>query len=587
MSKFIANKSAANAASILRAALLASAALGLAGTGTALARVGVTSATSGDPLGKPPQEAERVLRIGIDVQANEVIRTGANDRAHLVFLDGTALTVGPNAQLTIDKFVYDPNTKIGELAVNATQGVLRLVGGRISKTNPITITTPTSTIGIRGGICMLDVQRGRTVSTFLFGNNMTVTGAGGGFQNVSRPGSRVTTNAGAPPSPPVMIGQGALSGQMGQLEGTGGGGGGNQGAQQGAAQGGSQQGGQTGGNVPNAQNTNRNLAGNSGPGVSTGPGQFLTPGPSNQPPILANNPGANPNGAGGGGAPQTTTQTTKVIVSLNTLGRFLGNETYVTPPSPAVTATSLGVTSNTDNDKLLASTGDQTKTTITTTRTANGSSTTTTTTANTITLTVPAGSGGPSGTITVPWQQDTLTNGFSVGGHIKVGSTTLTDGMGYVSKTGEFFAYIFKVNGNTIGLFGGTPTTASGGTSGFPTSGIGVYSMSSIGSGGNLPFADSATVGGNSTITNAAVIGDLDRRHGLQPAILHGRFHRHVLPRHQRHDAEPDQRQWRRAVGKLQRHLSHQRDRRDQPAQIGRIDAACRRRERDLRHRGQ
>src|ERR1700742_4026407 len=124
------SKAASSAASMLRAALLASAAVTLAGTGTAFARVGVTSATDGDPRGRPPQEAERVLRIGIDVQANEVITTGANDRAHLVFLDGTSLTVGPNALISIDKFVYDPNTKTGEIAVNASKGVLRLVGGK-------------------------------------------------------------------------------------------------------------------------------------------------------------------------------------------------------------------------------------------------------------------------------------------------------------------------------------------------------------------------------------------------------------------------------------------------------------------------
>src|SRR6185437_5936668 len=55
---------------------------------TAQSRVGVTSATTGDPLGKPPAQAERVLKVGIDVQANEAITTGANDRAHLLFLDG-------------------------------------------------------------------------------------------------------------------------------------------------------------------------------------------------------------------------------------------------------------------------------------------------------------------------------------------------------------------------------------------------------------------------------------------------------------------------------------------------------------------
>src|SRR5882724_10374260 len=155
---------------LVRTILLATTALALPvtpfGIGEAAAKVGVTSATDGDPLGKPPSEAERVLRIGIDVQANEVVTTKANDRAHLVFLDGSSLTVGPNARLTIDKFVFDPNTKTGELALTATQGVFRLVGGKISKTSPITITTPSSTIGIRGGIVVFNVNNTRTVANF-------------------------------------------------------------------------------------------------------------------------------------------------------------------------------------------------------------------------------------------------------------------------------------------------------------------------------------------------------------------------------------------------------------------------------------
>jgi hypothetical protein len=200
------------------AALAGALALTSAGTAVAQAsRVGVTSATNGDPLGKPPAENERVLRIGIDVQANEVVTTHDNDRAHLVFLDGTSLTVGPNAQLTIDKFVYDPNTKTGELAINASKGVLRLVGGKISKTNPITITTPSSTIGIRGGIGIFTIGSGRTIASFIFGHNMTVTGSGQ-TQNVTRPGSQVIVNSGAPPSPPTLLPPGGVSAAITQLE---------------------------------------------------------------------------------------------------------------------------------------------------------------------------------------------------------------------------------------------------------------------------------------------------------------------------------------------------------------------------------
>src|SRR5215216_6355007 len=208
--------------SLVRAALFGATALALFtvpfAVGDAAAKVGVTSATDGDPLGKPPQEAERVLRIGIDVQANELITTSANDRAHLLFLDGSSLTVGPNAQLTIDKFVFDPNTKTGELAINASKGVLRLVGGKISKNGPITITTPSSTIGIRGGITILDVQAAKTDSTFVFGKDMTVRGAGQ-TQVAMRPGSMIVTNFGTPPGMPTLLAQGALNAQLSALEG--------------------------------------------------------------------------------------------------------------------------------------------------------------------------------------------------------------------------------------------------------------------------------------------------------------------------------------------------------------------------------
>lgn len=207
--------------SLLTAALLA------AGTSllpvTATAKVGVTSAAEGDPRGRPPSEAERVLRVGVDVQANEVITTDANDRAHLMFLDGTSLSVGPNAQLTIDKFVYDPATKTGDLAINASKGVFRLVGGKISKTNAISVTTPSSTIGIRGGISIFNVDQKETTSIFVFGISMTV-GAGGKLEIVTRPGFQVTTLFGTLPGLAVAVPPGAMSGFLAKLEGSKGGG---------------------------------------------------------------------------------------------------------------------------------------------------------------------------------------------------------------------------------------------------------------------------------------------------------------------------------------------------------------------------
>jgi hypothetical protein len=183
--------------------LAAAIAAGLAAA-PASARVGVTSVTDGEPVGLPPAGTERILRVGIDVQANERVTTRADDRAHVVFLDGTALTVGPNSVLVIDKYVYDPDRKAGEMALSATKGVFRFVGGTISKNSEVTIKTPSATIGIRGGIATVEVaEGGATRAHFIYGDALRVTGLGT-TQIATRSGSEITAAPGAPPSPPAL-----------------------------------------------------------------------------------------------------------------------------------------------------------------------------------------------------------------------------------------------------------------------------------------------------------------------------------------------------------------------------------------------
>jgi hypothetical protein len=206
-------------ASKMRAiSLIAAAAMTMSAAAWAAPRVGITSQTDGDPLGKPPTQNERVLRVGIDIQANELITTNSDDRAHIVFLDGTALTVAPNARLMIDRFVYDPNSKTGDLSVTVSTGVLRLVGGRISKQGRITVNTPAATMGIRGGIGLFVVSAEETRAHFLFGISLAVT-AGGRTETATRPGSLIVTRLGSLPGSPIMLASGALAEALHALEG--------------------------------------------------------------------------------------------------------------------------------------------------------------------------------------------------------------------------------------------------------------------------------------------------------------------------------------------------------------------------------
>ncbi|WP_422002919.1 FecR domain-containing protein [Reyranella sp.] len=476
-----------------RLALLAATAFSasfLAAPDPATAKVGVTSATNGDPLGRPPSEAERILRIGIDIQANELVTTRANDRAHLVFLDGTSLTVGPNAQLTIDRFVYDPSSKSGDLAINATRGVLRIVGGRISKKNAITVTTPSSTIGIRGGISLLDVQPNRTVSTFVFGSSMTVTGAGQ-TQSVTRPGSQVTTNSGATPGQPTLVGQGSLSGQLTQLEGGGPGTGGSAttrtaGADQAAQTSGfSATNSGQGAGVAQAQGANNSFGSGPGP-ANRNPNDTVPSAISNAQQVQTevqltqsaeNTPRPTTTTTGTGTTPtppiattpQPSTPTTTVLV---TRGRFAAEPRYT-----GFNNQTLGVTPVAQNNVNLSPTG-----------TINGN--------GTATINLVDGR-----SFTVPWQPGG--NEFSVQlSHPTLGPLT---GTGYVSPTGDFFAYAFLDQANKrVGFVGGTPTTLAQ----FPTSGVATYTLKTLGAADALPFA-SPTVANDQVLRQSATTSPL------------------------------------------------------------------------------
>jgi hypothetical protein len=434
----------------------------------AAARVGVTSATDGDPLGKPPAEAERVLRIGIDVQANEVITTNANDRAHLVFLDGTSLTVGPNAQLTIDRFVFDPATKTGDLAINASKGVLRLVGGKISKTKPITIATPSATIGIRGGITILNVQPAQTTSTFVFGNGMTVSAAGQ-TQTVTRPGSQVTAAGGSAPGAPAMVSQGGLNAALSQLEG------GSQGSGQSGGSG-AAGGGATGSNADQKVQSSGFSNSNSNQAPAALQPSSNAPAPQSAAQSINNSNAVN-NALSNVQTEQqnqqavadtrntqtTAAASTKVIV---TRGRFFGSTPYT-----AFNNQTLGVTPDSQENVLLNSQG--------------------TVTSGKATITLSDGR-----SVTVPWNPGS--DAFDVSlNHPTFG---VLNGKGFVSASENYFAYVFETTNNErIGVIGGTPTTLGQ----FPTTGFAKHTVIDIGDSAKIPFAND-TVGTNADLKTAA-----------------------------------------------------------------------------------
>ncbi len=142
-----------------------------------------------------------MLAVGLDVQRDERVITTKVGRAQLLFLDGTALTLGPESKVILDRFIYNPHKGTGTIALNLAQGALRLVGGKISKVNPINIQTPVATVGIRGGISIIFYEPGQPLKAlFLFGKDMSVS-ANGVIENALRPGSIIAVGSNGSISP--------------------------------------------------------------------------------------------------------------------------------------------------------------------------------------------------------------------------------------------------------------------------------------------------------------------------------------------------------------------------------------------------
>ena len=145
--------------------------IGLSGIvgSSALARdAGVAAAVNTDATSIPPAQVERTLIVGNKLVFEETVKTSPNGQAQLLMMDQGAVTVGPNSQLVIDKFVYDPDKRTGEMALSLSRGLMRFVGGRISKSGGVKIRTPVATMGIRGGIALIEVINEKTVDVTLF-----------------------------------------------------------------------------------------------------------------------------------------------------------------------------------------------------------------------------------------------------------------------------------------------------------------------------------------------------------------------------------------------------------------------------------
>lgn len=155
---------------------IGAAVVAITGVDAAKAEIGVLAAVNRDMTGARPTEQARPIFIKEKLVQNERIVSTGGGGGQILFLDQTSLTIAPNSEVLLDKYVYDPEADSGEMTVTVLKGAMRFAGGRISKTSPAVIKTPTATIGIRCGMGNVSVRDGAdTLYMHVAGFSSTIT----------------------------------------------------------------------------------------------------------------------------------------------------------------------------------------------------------------------------------------------------------------------------------------------------------------------------------------------------------------------------------------------------------------------------
>jgi len=98
------------------------------------------------------QVGSRTAVVGTPVYMNNQLRTGANVRLKITFSDGSDLTLGENASVVVDQFVYNPSKSKGAVVLSAAQGAFRFAGGKIEgmQEKKVLVNTPSAALAVRG-----------------------------------------------------------------------------------------------------------------------------------------------------------------------------------------------------------------------------------------------------------------------------------------------------------------------------------------------------------------------------------------------------------------------------------------------------
>jgi hypothetical protein len=96
--------------------------------------------------------ASMPARPGVAVFETDTLRTGTDGTVGLTLKDDTRLSLGPDSEVRLERYVYAPGTGGFAMVLKFARGVAAYVSGRMAKLAPdsIRLETPSAIVGVRG-----------------------------------------------------------------------------------------------------------------------------------------------------------------------------------------------------------------------------------------------------------------------------------------------------------------------------------------------------------------------------------------------------------------------------------------------------
>jgi len=98
--------------------------------------------------------------VGTALNRGDLIRTGKPGAVGIVLTDDTTISLGPNSELALSDYTFDPTVGKFSLVVRMVKGTFAYISGLIGKLAPDTVhlAIPDAVIALRGTKLLVDVQ---------------------------------------------------------------------------------------------------------------------------------------------------------------------------------------------------------------------------------------------------------------------------------------------------------------------------------------------------------------------------------------------------------------------------------------------